>query len=338
MKHMTIRHIVRRLSEEIIATKKIASVTSWSDAFLTLIAKIDIQIMNHNGYKETKRIKQHLLKKHQVMNEYFERTYADFFKEYDVNEANLDCDSKFKDCIWICWWQGLENAPCIVQKCVESIRQNAGAHNVVLITESNYQDFVKFPDWVEEKKKKGLISRTHYSDLLRLELLANHGGIWLDSTFFCAKPILNSCFKIPLWSIKRPDYGHSSVACGYFANYSFGCNCENRWIFTVIRDFVLQYWKTNDYMIDYLFLDYIIVLIQQHYKEIKKAFDDIEPNNPLCDELYKVLDEEYDAQKWNELTEDTALFKLTWKQSFPSKKNGTKTFYGTLIEGDFDIT
>lgn len=43
--------------------------------------------------------------------------------------------------------------------------------------------------------------------------------------------------QLPLWSIKRPDYLHCSIASGYFANYSLGCSYENRWAYAVIRDF-----------------------------------------------------------------------------------------------------
>ena len=58
----------------------------------------------------------------------------------------------------------------------------------------------------------------------------------------------------------------------------------------------------------------------------------IVPNNPLCDELYKVLGDPFDEAKWNQLKENTSLFKLTWKQEYPMMKDGEKTFYGMLIE------
>lgn len=333
-RHRNLKRIAHRISEEIIATKRIAKVTSRTDAFATLMAKVDIQIMNHNGYNESSRIKKHLMKKHEVMLDYFEVEFSEFEKKYDYEKAVLGGVPKLCDCIWICWWQGLEEAPSIVKKCVESVKRNAGEHRVIVITEENYKKYVRFPEWIEEKKDKGIISRTHYSDLLRLELLSQYGGVWLDSTFFCVKPEIETYFKLPIWSVKRPDYGHCSVACGYFANYSLGCNYENRWVFSIIRDFVFQYWKTNDFMIDYLFLDYIIVFIQRHNKEFAKVFAGIEPNNPHCDELFKVLGNIYDKDMWEQLKKNTALFKLTWKKSFPKQKKGKETFYIKLLKGE----
>lgn len=333
-KHRNIKRITHRVLEEIVATRKIAKVTSWTDAFATLIAKVDIQIMNHNGYKESERTKTHLIKKHEVMLDYFEHEFAEFAKEYDYSEEEFDKDCSLCDCIWICWWQGLKHAPNIVQKCIESIEKNAGNHTVVVITEENYKNYVSFPEWIEDKRNRGIISRTHFSDLLRLELLAKYGGVWLDSTFFCVKPEIETYFDFPIWSIKRPEYGHCSVACGYFANYSLGCNLKNRWVFAIIRDFVFHYWKVNDFMIDYLFLDYIIVFIQHQNKDVAKLFSNIESNNPKCDDLYKVLGESYDEDIWEQLTKDTALFKLTWKQSFSQHKKGKETFYRKLLKGE----
>lgn len=166
-----------------------------------------------------------------------------------------------------------------------------------------------------------------------MNLLSTYGGLWIDSTFFCTSKCFEDYMQLPLWSIKRPDYLHCSVACGYFANYSLGCGYENRWIYKVILDFLYKYWKENDKLIDYLLTDYVIVLAQKHYKEIADAFSKIKPNNTYCDELYKVLGQPYDENIWKKISKDTVLYKLTWKQSFEKEVDGKKTFYGKLIDG-----
>ncbi len=333
MKHMNIKRIIKRCTEELNATIRIAKVTSVKEALITFLAKIDIQIMNRNGHKETLKIKEHLIKKHDIMIRYFEETLSEFIKNYKDKEIVNIKNKSVSDNIWICWWQGKENAPEIVKKCINSIEKNAGNHPVIILTEDNYKEYVNIPEWIQEKYKKGIISRTHYSDILRVELLSTHGGIWLDSTFFCVSQI-SEYFELPIWTIKRPDYNRDSVACGYFANYSLGCNLENRKIFKVIKEFLEEYWLKNDMIVDYLFLDYLIVLAQKYNKNVAECFKKIAPNNPNCDELGKVLNEEYDENKWKELKKDTKLFKLTWKQSFIKEKNGKKTFYGKLLEDE----
>lgn len=332
-KHMNLKRIKKRVKEEICSTIQIAKVLNIRDAMATFRGKMDIQLMVHNGRKEWGWIRKHLLKKHEVMNRYFDKTCPKLSDERIKQLKNIEPNNVYKDCVWICWWQGIDQAPQIVKRCVESIKKYAGKHEVIIITEDNYTDYVSFPKWLIKKRDKGIISRTHMSDLLRLKLLAQYGGIWLDATFYCDGN-LESYFDSPVWSIKRPDYRHSSVACGYFANYSFGCKKEYRFVFNIIAEYLLMYWKTNDYMIDYLFLDYLIVQAQRQNDIVKEAFDLIEPNNPECDELLKILGNEYNESIWQQLKKETSLFKLTWKANFPKEILGNKTFYGKLIDGE----
>ena len=71
------------------------------------------------------------------------------------------------------------------------------------------------------------------------------------------------------------------------------------------------------------------LLVQQ---KIAELFSGIKPNNPRCDELVVALAEPYNALKWQEMAAETSLFKLTWKQAFPTEVNGEITFYGKLLE------
>lgn len=333
MKHNSVRRIVHRCLEELKASYEVSQVISLKAAMITFWAKIDIQIMNRNGFKEPESIKKRLMKKHQIMIDFLEDKFKDYWANYQMEDKLPDFDEKLRNKIWICWWQGIGNAPEIVKACIDSIKRNAGGYEVIVITDGNYQKYVKFPDWLEEKRKNGIISRTIYSDLLRLNLLSQYGGIWIDSTFFCTGTCFEDYIKLPLWSIKRPDYLHCSIASGYFANYSLGCDYEHRYVFAAVRDFLYNYWKCYDRLVDYLLTDYAIVLVQKHIHKIADDFANIEPNNKWCDELYKVLGQPYDETTWKRICEDTKLYKLTWKQSFPKEVDGKQTFYGRLIEG-----
>mgnify|MGYP004591852683 FL=1 len=329
--HNSATRIIHRIGEEIRATGEVASVTSWREALETFRAKWDIQVMNHNGFAEPPAVRDRLIRKHEIMLKYFERRYGEFYRSYDYAAPMDPVDPNMEGRVWICWWQGLENAPEIVKRCVESIQRNAGDHQVTIITDRNVEQYIDIPEWVKKKQSEGIISRTNLSDLLRLSLLAKYGGLWLDATFFCTGPLSDMAFGGPLFSIKRPDYLHCSIAQGYFAGYSLACDASHRRIFAAVRDFFLEYWKTNDFLVDYLLVDYMIVLAQRHNKDIADAFSAIKPNNPRCDDLYKVLGEPYDEEVWSKLTEETNLFKLTWKQEFPLEKDGRPTFYHYVL-------
>ena len=331
--HMNLKRISHRIKEELGSTIEVAKVVGIKGAFATFRGKVDIQIMVHNGHIEYPRIKKHLMQKHEAMNAYFEKMFTEMTAErigaLDIPKQ----DENYKDCIWICWWQGLENAPEIVKRCVASIQKHAGHHKIIMITDENYKEFISFPMWIEEKYKRGIITKTHLSDLLRLSLLARYGGVWLDSTFFCTGD-LEPCFKTPIWSIKRPDYRHVSVSCGEFANYSFGCTSEYRKVFAILREYLLDYWKQYDYMIDYLFLDYLIVLARKQNSCVDQAFAKIPSNNKNCDELLKVLGIVYNSEDWENLKENTTLFKLTWKTDFQKVIDGKSTYLGKMLGGE----
>ncbi len=327
-----LKNKLKRIFDEVrIFCKLTIKLSIWA-SFDVLLGKIYNHKLNLNGQKETPFQTKILKKKHKIINEYLLKNYDNFYNKYEFTERKPQ--KNMEDTIWICWWQGIENAPELVKKCVSSIQNNFRNYKVIIIDDNNYSKFVKFPQWIEDKKKKGIISKTHFSDLLRIQLLAEHGGIWLDSTFFCTDNVDINLLKKNVWTIKRPEYGHLSPACGYFANYSLGCKYDYRECFYVINDFLFEYWKNNNYVIDYLLTDYIINIVLNKYPKYKSLFDQIEDNNLNCDELFKILGAEYDEVKWRKLKNNTFLFKLSWKHNFNLTKNDSKTFFGMLMDDE----
>lgn len=108
--------------------------------------------MNRNGFKESPSVKKRLMKKYEVMLEYIEKIFADFLKEYDYEQVLPDSEPELRGRVWVCWWQGIDNAPEHVRKCVESIQKNIENHKVTIITKDNYKDYVKFPNWIEKRE------------------------------------------------------------------------------------------------------------------------------------------------------------------------------------------
>ena len=326
-----IKRVKKRITEELIATKKIVGHGGIKAGIISLRAKLLINKINKGKKSETEKNIKLLKKKHQVVSDYIYNQFSEFLSQYDFDKK-IDDETNMENTMWICWWQGIEDAPEIVKKCVKSIEQNVKSYKIVIITDENYKDYVKMPEWLEEKKESGVISKTHFSDILRFKLLAEHGGVWLDSTFYCSSKRIEKIISSKIWTIKRPGYGHLSPAEGMFANYSFGCNYKNRNFFNAVYEFLIEYWKNNDYVIDYLLTDYVINMIIDNDKEYKSLFDSVLNNNPCCDDLFKILTAPYDANVWNDLKKDTYLFKLSWKHNCINLVNGKKTFYGKIID------
>ncbi|MDO4596042.1 MAG: capsular polysaccharide synthesis protein [Coriobacteriaceae bacterium] len=331
--HQKLSRLARRAFEEVRASAAIGSETSFADGVNAFRAKIDLQKMNRNEYRESTEVTKRLMRKHESVVSYLESRFGSFYREYDFERPLEPVADDRKNKIWMCWWQGEENAPLLVKACIDSVRRNAGDREVIVITDENLGDYAEIPSWLMDKVDAGVVSRTNLSDYLRLYLLGQFGGIWLDATFYCVDRLSGAPYDAPVFTIKRPGYAHGSIACGNFAGYSLGCDADHRRLFSSACDFYLEYWKNSSFMVDYLLIDYLLALVERHCAEAKRDLDSVQPNNGSCDELIKMLGRPFDRCEWNSLKQGTRLFKLTWKQEFPLEVAGKETFYGALVNG-----
>ena len=109
---------------------------------------------------------------------YLEHEYGvliDSFKEKSEKEL---ASRKY---IWTMWWQGTDKMPPIVNACYDRMLK-LFSDDLILITEDNYTEWVELPDYIIKKYNDGLISTTHLSDIIRVELLKRYGGAWVDAT------------------------------------------------------------------------------------------------------------------------------------------------------------
>ena len=94
------------------------------------------------------------------------------------------------DCpIFVCWLQGEEAMPPVVKACYASIKHFAQNHPVVLITSENLSQWVAIPDHILRKVGEGKITLTHFSDIIRANLIAKYNAIWLDATIYLTAPL-----------------------------------------------------------------------------------------------------------------------------------------------------
>lgn len=108
--------------------------------------------------------------------------------EKDLLNRKVQMDLKYHslpvrhDKIFIFWDSPIETAPDIVRKCYEKLLQQD--LKVILLNSQNYKQYIKLPHCLENKWRLGKMSTAHFTDLLRLKLLIEHGGIWLDATVY----------------------------------------------------------------------------------------------------------------------------------------------------------
>ncbi len=213
--------------------------------------------------------------------------------------------------VWICWFQGMESAPAIVQKCVDSIRDHISNREIILLTENNYHNYATFPSHIQEKIDDGKITKTHLSDLLRLELLSKHGGTWIDATVYCTGECPSYMLDSDLFlfqDLKPGMDGHPTIISSWFMTA-----CKGHPIIKLTRALLYNYWKTHDSLVDYFLLhDFFQLAIEAYPKEWSKVVPF--SNAPPHILLLRLFDE-YDEVIWSAAREETCIHKMTYKFS-----------------------
>ncbi|GBR74731.1 mannosyltransferase OCH1 [Candidatus Termititenax aidoneus] len=268
-----------------------------------------------------------VLRKHLAMKKYLRRNYADIIQEFRRRPA-VSAAAKPDYPLWFCWWQGAEKMPEMVKACYQALRQNANGHAVKLITKNNYQNFVKIPPFLTDKLAQGLISLTHFSDILRMYLLYEHGGLWLDATILTTAP-LPSFAGLDIFTIRRRRKD-LHVGRGRWTAYLFYMTKGN-----LLADFMktifTEYWQRETKMLDYFLVDYCIAAARDNIPAIRQMLDAVPYSNENIYALKHKLGAAYDARIFAEICRTNYLHKLTWKEKFPRRRDGKLTFYGKIV-------
>ena len=229
--------------------------------------------------------------------------------------------------IFTCWWQGEDAMPEVIQECHKSLLSNAHGHRVITITKYNYTEYVDIPAYIIDKLHRGLISFSHFSDILRLSLLSVYGGLWIDTALYVTKPL--------------PNYPQFFMPRGY-PNESL---CEGRWCFGVIAspkgfnlinfmlECLLKYWRCYKATIDYLMFDGFLRLGYENIPEISAIIDSLPIDSPNLHESRYTFMEEVNEKHLADLINANLFLSLTWRICYPKTTDtGSMTYYGALLK------
>lgn len=237
--------------------------------------------------------------------------------------------------VWCCWWQGIENAPELVQMCNRRLRELLPPEaELRMLTAENYREYVELPPWVIEKFEGGKMSITALSDILRVALLAKHGGFWIDSTVFISHRFPMEFIQSDYYTQRMYDpvkWKHEACK-GRWCGFLTGGKANNV-IFCLLRDAFFAWWKEHDSVVDYVILDYFLLAAYKTLETVREQVDNVPMNNPDVFEMYKVLDRAYTPELYEQLTANTNLHKLTYKIDLTEQTpDGAQTLYAYLLQ------
>lgn len=232
--------------------------------------------------------------------------------------------------VWNFWHQGNEDDIPIVHACMESVKYNCPKEaTVITITKDNLQEYIQLPDYILKKVSNGIISLTQLSDILRMSLVSERGGCWLDATIFSVRDY-SYVFEKSFWSTKR-EANNIYIPKGKWTGFAFSAS-KNSIVPTLMKCLFYEYWKRYDVLIDFFLIDLFLELLYRHVPEVKNIIDENNYNNEGVHKLWQMLPEIFNEKEYNQVTSDTDFFKLSWRVDIPKMMDGKLTVLGKICE------
>lgn len=237
--------------------------------------------------------------------------------------------------VWVCWWQGEDNMPELVKVCYKSMKEMLpDICDIRLITWENVNEYVSLPKEIVDLYERGVVTKNYLSDVLRLMLICEYGGFWIDSTYYFAKPVSKEAVLQPFFMRRRNSKRvQGTVSAGRWSfNYFIGSKGDLFYCF--LRDALIQYWNMHERLIDGLLADYIIWIAYDSFTEARERILQLPYTDSESTALNEFINEEYDEEDWNNLIKDCKTFKLTYKKELIKYTDAGKlTYWGYISEG-----
>ena len=237
--------LIRKIKQRIRDISNVWSVAGIRNVYV-------MAILPHFGSKSTRDIRRE--RKQQAILHYLQTNYQNLILKYTQKEEIPPASNQAP--IWVCWWQGENAMPPIVQSCFQSLCSHAGNHLVHLITQENISKYVTIPDYILRKVQEGKISFTHFSDILRMCLLYEHGGLWIDATVYVSQPIPEKVFQEPLFTVAA-NIDTDNISQAKWMGFILGSSPQGV-LCSFARELFFQYWEKENKLLDYFLIDYVI--------------------------------------------------------------------------------
>lgn len=192
---------------------------------------------------------------------YLREHYGQFIRFYP------DAQSEVPSVIWVFWLQGIEDAPQLVQDCIRQMKKWAVGYDVRVVTAENMANYVEIPDYIMQKLKDGIITYTHFSDILRIFLLAKHGGIWMDSTVLLTGPIPAYVTEGPLFFFQSPR-ASGNLHAG--SSWLIAAGPHHPVVENVVT-LLSRYWERETTLRDYFLFHDFVTMVAQDSEQGRKA-------------------------------------------------------------------
>jgi hypothetical protein len=157
--------------------------------------------------------------------------------------------------IFLLWLQGWENAEWLNKEVAESWELNNPDWTIHYIDFANLKDYVTDIDYIYDEKKD--LSPQSKSDIIRLSLLKNHGGVWADATMLCMRSldswVEDVIHQADLWMYHGHSAGYLNKDVG--SAIWFIISKKESYMISKWKEECDKFWNDTDSTSNYFWLD-----------------------------------------------------------------------------------
>ena len=256
-----------------------------------------------------------------VMNNKLRVALANPILDYIAKESGLthefgEHDSHFEPTmignkVWMFWYSGYETAPPLIKKCIDRVRSIEGI-DFIFIDKDNLQQYFGDYDKVMPIFYAGRISVTHLSDLLRLYLLKEYGGFWLDATIFVIdRNFFNKRANQVFWTLKYAESEFFNK--GKFSTFLVTSG-KGEVVMKLAYRMLFEYLNRFETFFDYFLLDFTIYFLYRTFPSCTNDIDAVSTCTEITD-LWALVSIRMckDEGIFNDVMKSNVVQKVTYK-------------------------
>lgn len=231
------------------------------------------------------------------------RKYSRYIKTKEYEQKNITNTDR----VYVCWFQGIENAPQLVKNCYSSIKYHIKDKEIVFISNDNYKQYCDFPDYIIDKWESGKISPAHFSDLIRINILSRFGGLWLDATTYLTGSIPTYITDSDFFVYQNGFFNKEMINMGSWLIYSK----PNNILLLETQNLLFKYWENNNHLKHYFLLHMFFRMVTDKYPE---EWEKVPYYNQLDQHVFQQeFLKKYNDKRFKQIKEISPIHKLTNK-------------------------
>jgi len=288
-------------------------------------------------------------KTQKMVGEDWERVLKEYFtNKIETEQINPKKTFNNEKIIWQFWGQGwdFEKLPDVVKISYKSVEKYKKDYEIIHLDMNNINDYLEIPAYILKKVENKKMGFAHFTDIIRLALLYNYGGVWIDATILLTDYLPQEYFEMDYFMFQRDDNLENKKDWENYDDFYFSWNNEmkvrvlnsiifakkNNEIIKILLDMLLIFWEHNDLVPNYFFFQVLYTeLIENYYK--KKQCKIV--SDTLTHELIRVWFDKFSQEKLDEITKRNNVHKLTYK--IDSGKRDTKGTFLDYFKKIYDI-